>query len=108
MANLYSKQEKQAFQLPYPLKLRHKNGGNSQNEVRFLKYIQLSFNSDSHHFICSNRQMMLPEHSPGIIVNFKLLSCKKKSSLLDVSFDMSVKGNLKKKMKSNRDIKGQK
>ena len=36
---------------------------------------------------------MLPEHSPGIIVNFKLLSCKKNSSLLDASFNMSVNQN---------------
>ena len=41
------KQEKKALQLPYSLKLRHKNGGNLQNEVRFLKYIQVTFNSDS-------------------------------------------------------------
>ena len=34
----------------------------------------------------SNRQMMLAEHGPGIIVKLKLLSCKKNSSLLDVHF----------------------
>ena len=37
--------------------------------------------------------MMLHEHGPGIIVNVKLLSCKKNSSLLDVSFHMSVNQN---------------
>ena len=37
--------------------------------------------------------MMLPEHGPGIIVKLKLLSCKKKSSLLDASFHMSVNQN---------------
>ena len=37
--------------------------------------------------------MMLPEHGPGIFVNVKLLSCKKNSSLLDVSFHMSVNKN---------------
>ena len=37
--------------------------------------------------------MMLPEHGPGIIVNLKLLSCKKNSSLLDASFHMSVNQN---------------
>ena len=37
--------------------------------------------------------MMLPEHGPGIIVKLKLLSCKKNSSLLDVSFHMSVNQN---------------
>ena len=39
---------------------------------------------------CSNRQIMLPEHGPDIIVKLKLLSCKKNSSLLDASFHMSV------------------
>ena len=33
---------------------------------------------------------MLPEHGPGVIVELKLLSCKKNSSLLDASFHMSV------------------
>ena len=42
---------------------------------------------------CSNRQMMLPEHGPGIIVKLKLLSCKKNNSLLDASFHMSVNQN---------------
>ena len=37
--------------------------------------------------------MMLPKHGPGIIVKLKLLSCKKNSSLLDVSFHMSVNQN---------------
>ena len=36
---------------------------------------------------------MLPEHGPGIIVKLKLLSGKKKSSLLDASFHMSVNQN---------------
>ena len=37
--------------------------------------------------------MLLPELGPGIIVKLKLLSCKKKSSLLDASFHMSVNQN---------------
>ena len=37
--------------------------------------------------------MLLPKHGPGIIVKLKLLSCKKNSSLLDVSFHMSVNHN---------------
>ena len=37
--------------------------------------------------------MMLSEHGPGIIVKLELLSCKKYSSLLDVSFHMSVNQN---------------
>ena len=34
--------------------------------------------------------MMLSEHGPGVIVELKLLSCKKNSSLLGASFHMSV------------------
>ena len=37
--------------------------------------------------------MMLPEHGPGIIAKLRSLSCKKKSSLLDASFHMSVNQN---------------
>ena len=37
--------------------------------------------------------MMLPKHFPGIVVNLKLLSCKKNRSLLDASFHMSVNHN---------------